>query len=260
MVRGSVYAYTTKRGERRWRVVFDALPDPLTGERRQTSKRGFATKAAAEAFLRRSLEKVTAGTYTQPPRVTVAEYLAEWLDGLRKKPTTMADYRQSARFYIGPRIGGVPLQSLTPEHLDRLYRELETRGKRAGWCATAGVTCREHGCSPDRHAGLSPKSVRNVHGMLHRALQEAAERGHVPATSRRSPIRRPRSRPAPTTRATSPGTRPHSRASSPTFAATDSTRRGVSPAPPVHAEVGSSGCGGATSTSMPGPSPSAGRR
>ena len=182
-VRGSVYSYTTKRGERRWRVVFDALPDPLTGERRQTSKRGFATKAAAEAFLRRSLEEVTSGTYTQPSRVTVAEYLAEWLDGLRKKPTTMADYRQSARIYIGPRIGGVPLQALTPEHLDRLYRELETRGKRAGRCATAGVTCREHGCSPDRHGGLSPKSVRNVHGMLHRALQEAAERGHVPRAS-----------------------------------------------------------------------------
>jgi integrase len=179
-VRGSVYAYTTKRGERRWRVVFDALPDPLTGERRQTSKRGFATKASAEAFLRRSLEKVTAGTYTQPTRVTVAAYLAEWLDGLRKKPTTMADYRQSARVYIGPRIGGLPLQSLTPEHLDRLYRELETQGKRAGRCATAGVTCREHGCSPERHRGLSPKTVRNVHGMLHRALQEAAERGHVP--------------------------------------------------------------------------------
>ncbi len=178
-VRGSVYPYTTKRGERRWRVVFDALPDPLTGERRQTSKRGFATKATAEAFLRRSLERVTSGTYTQPSRVTLAEYLAEWLGGLRKKPTTMADYRQSARVYVGPRIGGVPLQSLTPEHLDRLYRELETQGKRAGRCATAGVTCREHGCSPDRHDGLSPKTVRNVHGMLHRALQEAAERGHV---------------------------------------------------------------------------------
>lgn len=78
-------------------MVFDALPEPLTGERRPTSKRGFATKASAEAFLRRSLEKVTVGTYTQPSRVTVAEYLAEWLDGLHKKPTTMADYRQSAR-------------------------------------------------------------------------------------------------------------------------------------------------------------------
>jgi integrase len=59
-------------------------------------------------------------------------------------------------------------------------RELETQGKRAGRCATAGVTCREHGCSPDRHGGLAPKTIRNVHGMLHRALQEAAERGHVP--------------------------------------------------------------------------------
>ncbi len=179
-MRGSVYSYTTKAGDRLWRVVFDSLPDPVTGERRQSSKRGFTTRAAAETFLRDALAKVTAGIYTEPSRVTLAEYLDGWLASLRKKPTTMADYRQSARVYINPRIGGVPLSALTPEHLDRLYRELEAQGRRAGKCPTAGVTCKEHGCSPDRHKGLSPKTVRNVHGVLHRALQEAAERGHVP--------------------------------------------------------------------------------
>ena len=179
-MRGSVYSYTTKAGERLWRVVFDTLPDPVTGERRQSSKRGFTTRSAAETFLREALAKVTAGIYTEPSRVTLAEYLDGWLASLRKKPTTMADYRQSARVYINPRIGGVPLAALTPEHLDRLYRELEAQGRRAGKCPTAGVTCKEHGCSPDRHKGLSPKTVHNVHGVLHRALQEAAERGHVP--------------------------------------------------------------------------------
>ena len=179
-MRGSVYSYTTKAGDRLWRVVFDTLPDPVTGERRQSSKRGFTTRAAAETFLRDALAKVTAGIYTEPSRITLAEYLDGWLASLRKKPTTMADYRQSARVYINPRIGGVPLAALTPEHLDRLYRELEAQGRRAGKCPTAGVTCKEHGCSPDRHKGLSPKTVRNVHGVLHRALQEAAERGHVP--------------------------------------------------------------------------------
>ena len=127
-MRGSVYSYTTKAGDRLWRVVFDTLPDPVTGERRQSSKRGFTTRAAAETFLRDALAKVTAGIYTEPSRITLAEYLDGWLASLRKKPTTMADYRQSARVYINPRIGGVPLAALTPEHLDRLPR---ARGPRS---------------------------------------------------------------------------------------------------------------------------------
>lgn len=59
-------------------------------------------------------------------------------------------------------------------------QDLAARVQRRGDECTAGVTCCEHGCSPARHGGLSPKTVRNVHGVLHRALQEAAERGHVP--------------------------------------------------------------------------------
>jgi integrase len=179
-MQGSVHAYVTRRGENRWRVVFETLPDPLTGVRRQTTKRGFATKKAATSYLRDALTQVEAGTFAGRSRLTLAEYLTGWLDSITKKPTTMADYRQSARVYIIPRIGGVPLQALTPEHLDRLYRELERHGKRAGRCPTAGITCRDHGCAPKHHGGLAPKSVRNVHGMLHRALQDAAERGHVP--------------------------------------------------------------------------------
>jgi len=52
------------------------------------------------------------------------------------------------------------LQALTAEHLDALYRELERSGKRDG-------------------TGLAPKSVRHVHVMLRKALQDAVERGHV---------------------------------------------------------------------------------
>jgi integrase len=111
--------------------------------------------------------------------LTLGAYLAAWLAGIRRRPTTMADYAQSIRVYVAPRLGALPLTALTPAHLDTLYRTLEREGRRAGACPTAGVSCAAHGCAPQHHGGLAPKTVRNVHGMLHRALAEATARGHL---------------------------------------------------------------------------------
>lgn len=113
-------------------------------------------------------------------RQRLADYLRAWLDGLSVKPTSQADYRQSIECYIAPRIGGIRLDRLTPEHLDRLYRGLETNGKRRGACRTDGRTCQARRCAPDLHEGLSAKSVRNVHGCLHVALEAAVARGYLP--------------------------------------------------------------------------------
>ena len=72
-----------------------------------------------------------------------------------------------------PRIGGVRLRDLTPAMLRELYADLASRGLAAGRCRTAGITCREHGCDPERHHGLAAKSVRRVHGCLRQALDQA---------------------------------------------------------------------------------------
>jgi integrase len=106
-------------------------------------------------------------------------YLEGWLAGIRCRPTTMADYRQSVRVYVTPRIGHLALAALRADDLDALYRTLEREGRRRGACTTAGHTCANNACAPERHGGLAPKTVRNVHGMLHRALAQACERGHV---------------------------------------------------------------------------------
>jgi integrase len=109
----------------------------------------------------------------------LADYLEGWLAGIRCRPTTMADYRQSVRVYVAPRIGHLPLRAVRADDLDALYRELEAVGRRRGPCTTAPHTCAANACAPERHGGLAPKTVRNVHGMLHRALAQASERGHV---------------------------------------------------------------------------------
>lgn len=93
--------------------------------------------------------------------------------------TTRDNYRTQVEVHIVPRLGGVALSDLTAEQVDGLYRQLEKHGKRAGKCRTAGVTCKAHGCAPERHEGLAPKPVRHAHTALRKALQDAVERGSL---------------------------------------------------------------------------------
>lgn len=176
-----VTRYQTRTGEQRWRVTYDLLPGP-DGERRRTTKRGFLTVRETNRFRRDVLSQVEQGLGRDPALgcQRLGDYLRAWLEGQSVKPTTRADYRQSIECYIVPRVGGVRLEQLTPEHLDTLYRGLETNGKRCDACRTDGRNCQIDGCSPELHDGLKAKSVRNVHGCLHVALEAAVERGYVP--------------------------------------------------------------------------------
>jgi integrase len=176
-----VTRYLSEAGETRWRVTYDLPPGP-DGQRRRTTKRGFRTVKDANRFRRDALSRHEQGLGRDPAqgRQRLGDYLRAWLDGLSVKPTSRADYRQSIECYIAPRIGGIRLEQLTPEHLDRLYRSLETNGKRRGPCRTDGHTCQATGCNPDLHDGLSAKSVRNVHGCIHVALEAAVARGYLP--------------------------------------------------------------------------------
>ena len=64
------------------------------------------------------------------------------------------------RRYVVPQIGTVPLQALKATTLNALYAHLLRDGAARG-------------------GGLSPKSVRNVHGILHKALKDAVRWGLV---------------------------------------------------------------------------------
>jgi integrase len=158
-MRGTVSKYTTGAGGR-WRISYDLAPDPVTGMRRQTTRRGFTRKRDAQRALRAALGSIEDNTYIEPSRMTVAEYLREWLDGWRVRPTTADRYRRSAEHHVIPRIGGIRIQQLTADTLDALYRDLEREGGPNG-------------------GPLAPKTVRNAHGMIHKALAVAAERGYV---------------------------------------------------------------------------------
>jgi integrase len=141
--------YVRKQGSR-WYVVLEVAPDPVTGKRRRRGGGAFATKAEAKAALHDALEQSKRGWHG-PDRVTLASYLTEWLEGveLSRAPTTAALYRTLLRTHVIPRIGGEKLQRVTPAMLTKLYAELSKQ--------------------------LSPKSVRNVHTTLRKALADAVQ-------------------------------------------------------------------------------------
>ena len=168
-MKGSVDSYTTKSGKKLWRMRYD-LPLGPDGKRRSTTKRGFTREKDANKALRDVLGQVESGTFVDPSKVTLADFLRAWLEERKPAPGgggrghrgkvgigTWASYGQDLRSKVIPYIGNIPLQALTRADLNTLYDRLETSGKRAGKCATAGVTCREHDCAPGRHKGLAPK-------------------------------------------------------------------------------------------------------
>jgi integrase len=149
-----------KRGSS-WTIVLDVGPDPVTGKRRQKSKGGFRTRKTAEAALRELVASVDAGRYVERSTKTVGEYLDEWLEVVRPRlrPTSWNSYRKDVE-HIKARIGAVALQSLAPFEVENLYKEL---------LSTGGATGRP----------LSPKTVRNVHIVLRKALADAERLGLV---------------------------------------------------------------------------------
>jgi len=154
---GGAYSYKTGTGERWYWKATVTQPD---GSVRQVARRGFETKKAAQDAMREALLASSRGGYAEPSKQTTGAYLAGWLLSLRLAPATMASYRKNVRLHITPYIGEIPLASLTSTRITRLYRELESGGRRDGRGELEG-------------AGLSARTVRYVATILHKALAEA---------------------------------------------------------------------------------------
>lgn len=152
---GSVW----RRTNGKWAYRFDIGDDPLTGRRRTRSKSGYETKREATAALRKAVSAHEGGRSVKPSRRSVEDFLDEWHQAVRPslRPTTWTNYRDYLDAYVIPVIGQTPLQDLSPVRLNLLYAHLLERGR------------------VKRPGGLAPKTVQNVHRMLHRALRDAVK-------------------------------------------------------------------------------------
>lgn len=192
---GTVEQYRTKAGQRLYRVRWDLPPGP-DGKRRQRTRRGFRTKREASAALAEvAHDQANRGRVSVRSDVTLGDYATAWLDARRDLRPTAVDNLRTSLVHIVPRLGARRVQDVSAEDVAWLYGELAEHGKRAGKCRTAGVTCAEHGCSPDAHDGLAPKSLGHVHAALRSILAAAVEDGLIPsnpAETKRARQARPR--------------------------------------------------------------------
>jgi len=115
------------------------------------------TKAEAAQQLRAELAKRDAGSQPLPARETVENFLAAWLKGAEPsvRPRTRDSYRQIVTKHLVPHLGRTRLARLGPEQIQSFYADLADQG-------------------------LSAKTVMNVHGVLHRALDQAARWRLIP--------------------------------------------------------------------------------
>lgn len=129
--------------------------------RRRRVRSGFTTKAEALAALREAQQEDSSGRLVEPTRMTLSDYLVDWLAGTRSRvghdlsATGWRDYEIHVRRHITPRLGDVPLQALDRNQVKAFY----------GW-VQEGHSSRD-GRKP------TPKTIYNIHLTLHRALEDA---------------------------------------------------------------------------------------
>ena len=125
---------------------------------------GFATRREAEATRAKLVHEVNSGTYFEPRATTLSEWILNaWLPTTktRVKPSTFDSYRRNLELHVLPQHGGQQLRQLTPAMLNSLYAGLLAGGNKV------------------RNGGLSPKTVRYIHTILHKALTDAVDAGIV---------------------------------------------------------------------------------
>lgn len=143
-----------KRSDGRWEARYTTGIDPKTGKQIQKSVYG-----KTQNEVRKKLSKITAeldeGTYREPCKMTVDEWFDIWLKDYQTgvKESTAYLYERQAKLYLRPELGKIPLEALKAHTIQHLYNTLS----------------QEH----DGQPALSGKTIKNIHGVLHKALQQA---------------------------------------------------------------------------------------
>lgn len=144
-----------------WEARYTAGYDPGTGRQIQRSITG-TTQSEVAKKLKEITHEIDQGIYVEPTKLTVKEWLEIWTsDYLNDVRSSTKDlYTQYVCNYIIPHLGAVKMIALTTPIIQSFYNKLFQPEE------------------PDAHA-LSAKTVRNIHGVLHKAIQQAVLNGYL---------------------------------------------------------------------------------
>ena len=149
-----------QRGEA-WELRAYAGVDPITNRQKYVTRTFRGGKREAEEALARLVTEVSGGSHAAQD-TTVGDLLREWLALAKPElsPTTARGYDWIITTYILPTLEKVPLARLKTSQLDRFYAKLRDEGGQDG-------------------KPLSAATVRQVHAILRRALQQGVRWGWI---------------------------------------------------------------------------------
>jgi hypothetical protein len=130
------------------------LPDGTRKRRKLYAK----TRQEAHNKMVEALGNAVKGIVFDDENMTVAEYMSRWLEDSAKGDLghrAYANYTLQIRRHINPAFGRIKLSKLTAAHILGLY-------------------------AAKLRDGLKPSSVRYIHAVLHRALEQAVRFNLIP--------------------------------------------------------------------------------
>lgn len=148
-----------RRGERSWELKFDLGRDPVTGKRESRFHSFRGTRREAQLKLAELIAAVGGGSYVEPSKMTVADFVRARVDQWEAAPDgitarTAQRYRQLTENQIVPHLGAKTLQKLTRLDIEGWHNMLH-RG------------------------GLAARTIGHAHRVLHQALSDAESDGLV---------------------------------------------------------------------------------
>ncbi len=147
-----------ERSPGHWAIIIE-MRDPETGTRKRKWHSFAGNKREAQIECARLVSEVKVGTYVEPSKTTLGQFLARWLDDVRTRvrPKTHERYAQICHKNIAPLLGAIALAKLRPEQISGAYVKALASGRRKG------------------DGGLSPRTVYQIHAILKSALAQAVK-------------------------------------------------------------------------------------
>lgn len=170
-----------QRPDGTWEARFSMGNDPGTGKPIRKSVYGKTQKEVRQK-LTEVLANIDAGTYMEPSKLTVSQWLDIWLQDYQgdKKYGTTKHYKAVANTHIKPALGAVKLSKLTPHQIQGFYNQLLKNGRTIPKKDKDGHVMKDKSGNIIKDtAPLSAKTVRNIHATFTKALSVAVSIGYL---------------------------------------------------------------------------------
>ncbi len=143
-----------KRSDGRWEGRYF---DPVSEKQRSVYAK---TQKEVREKIAKVFESLGYGLDIDKSKMKTKEWFDIWMKkyNVNIKPLTYDAYSAIIKNHISPKIGEIPLCSLNTNHIQDLYNFL---------------------CDKEHGKGLSNKTLKNVHGVVHKALEQAYKISYI---------------------------------------------------------------------------------